>query len=53
MPETLHILLKYQADIEKARVELVGGAAPTGPRFVDEFRRPEPSAPSHPGDPTT
>ncbi|HEX5013220.1 MAG TPA: MoxR family ATPase [Candidatus Limnocylindrales bacterium] len=41
-PETLHVLLKYEADIEKARVELAGGgAAPSGPRFVDDFRRPE------------
>ena len=38
--ETLHVLLKYEADIEKARVELSGGStAPKGPRFVDDFRR--------------
>ena len=38
-PETLHVLLKYEADIEKTRIELVGGAAPaSGPRFVDDFR---------------
>ncbi len=43
-PETLHVLLKYEADIEKARVELAGGPAPApGPRFVDDFRRPEAS----------
>jgi hypothetical protein len=41
-PETLHVLLKYEADIEKVRVELAGGGAPAaGPRFVDEFRQPE------------
>jgi MoxR-like ATPase len=40
-PETLHVMLKYEADIEKARVELAGGTAPaSGPRFVDDFRRP-------------
>ena len=41
-PETLHVLLKYEADIERARVELAGGGAPaTVPRFVDDFRRPD------------
>jgi MoxR-like ATPase len=39
-PETLHVLLKYEADIEKARVELSGGAPAAAPRFVDDFRRP-------------
>jgi MoxR-like ATPase len=39
-PETLHVLLKYEADIEKARVELSGGAPAATPRFVDDFRRP-------------
>ena len=39
-PETLHVLLKYEADIEKARVELAGGGAPpAGKPFVDDFRR--------------
>jgi MoxR-like ATPase len=42
-PETLHVLLKYEADIEKARVELAGGGtrAASGPPFVDDFRKPE------------
>jgi MoxR-like ATPase len=45
-PETLHVLLKYEADIEKARVDLAGGAAPpASPRFVDDFRRPDQSEP--------
>jgi MoxR-like ATPase len=39
-PATLHVLLKYDADIEKARVELSGGAPAAAPRFVDDFRRP-------------
>jgi MoxR-like ATPase len=39
-PETLHVLLKYEADIEKARVELSGGAPAVAPRFVDDFRGP-------------
>jgi MoxR-like ATPase len=37
-PETLHVLLKYEADIEKARIELLGGDRPALPRFVDDFR---------------
>ena len=41
-PETLHVLLKYEADIEKARVELAGGGTPqAGKPFVDDFRRRE------------
>jgi MoxR-like ATPase len=39
-PATLHVLLKYEADIEKARVELSGGAPAAAPGFVDDFRRP-------------
>ena len=40
-PETLHILLKYEADIAKTRAELLGQAVPSGGReHVDTFRRP-------------
>jgi MoxR-like ATPase len=36
--ETLHVLLKYEADIEKARIGLTGGAQAAGRPFVDDFR---------------
>jgi hypothetical protein len=40
---TLHVLLKYRADIEKARRRLLGMPArdeePSGPAFSDEFVR--------------
>jgi MoxR-like ATPase len=40
-PETLHILLKYEADIAKTKAELLGQAVPSGGReHVDTFRRP-------------
>jgi MoxR-like ATPase len=42
--DTLHVLLKYQADIEKTRRALVGAPAPEGPprkRHVDAFREQE------------
>ena len=41
-PETLHILLKYEADIAKARAELLGQTAPSaGREHIDTFRRSE------------
>jgi len=42
--DTLHVLLKYQADIEKARRELLGLAPEPGPAtrpHIDSFRTPE------------
>jgi MoxR-like ATPase len=40
-PATLHVLLKYEADIEKARRELLGesGEQETPPAQVDGFRQ--------------
>jgi MoxR-like ATPase len=47
---TLHVLLKYQADIEKARRRLLGMPAPDeeppGPAFSDAFRAPGDRPPS-------
>jgi hypothetical protein len=42
--DTLHVLLKYEADIGKARAEL-RGETPSAPQPapVDHFRQPEPS----------
>jgi MoxR-like ATPase len=41
-PETLHVLLKYEADIAKARAELLGQATPAaGREHVDSFRTPD------------
>jgi MoxR-like ATPase len=40
-PDTLHVLLKYEADIAKARADLLGQAAPAGRSHVDSFRTPE------------
>jgi MoxR-like ATPase len=41
-PETLHVLLKYEADIAKTTAELLGQAVPsTGREHIDTFRRPE------------
>jgi MoxR-like ATPase len=41
-PETLHVLLKYEADIAKTRAELLGEAVPSaGREHVDTFRQPE------------
>ncbi len=44
-PETLHVLLKYEADIAKARAELLGLAVPgEGREHLDLFRRSEDQA---------
>jgi MoxR-like ATPase len=41
-PETLHVLLKYEADIAKTKAELLGQAVPAaGREHIDTFRRPE------------
>ena len=40
-PETLHVLLKYEADIEKARLELTGQRVVPVSTHVDAFRSAE------------
>ena len=40
-PETLHVLLKYEADIEKARLELTGQRVAPVSTHVDAFRAPK------------
>ena len=40
-PETLHVLLKYEADIEKVRLELTGQRVVPESTHVDAFRTPE------------
>jgi MoxR-like ATPase len=41
-PETLHVLLKYEADIAKTKAELLGQSVPSeGREHVDTFRQPE------------
>ena len=43
-PATIHVLLKYEADIEKARRELMGEADKPGPTPLDGFRGSKPQA---------
>ncbi len=46
VPDTLHVLLKYEADIAKARAELRGETPrETGPVSVDRFRQREETVP--------
>ena len=40
-PETLHVLLKYEADIEKARLDLTGQRVVPASTHVDAFRTAE------------